>query len=687
MEMVVSKQRIVVLSADESEGSSIANQLRTLFGEIFDIDSILIRDEPDIYILADLVLSTSYTFTSRFINSLTPNTDVYVVRRTIMRAGWEKAMRIPPRSRVLIAGETHEAQITAATLCELGVRHLELITAAAGEEAIRSARVMITTNAFTPVPPHIREVINIGERVLDSYTLFDILGKMGQLNKRTKQVIINDMDATMPRSPGFLSMMSNLEENRVYSELLINASEDGIIAFNADQNIIVINRWAEKMFNAPAREWIGRNIKSILAEPEYQGIVTEAEITDEIFSFNDDYYIVNKQRFLENNELIGGALIFRKSTVIQRLEGKVRQSNVKKGHVAKYRFKDIVSKSQNMQCCISLARKMAAGDSGLLLQGESGTGKELFAQAIHNASNRRDMPFVAFNCAAVSDTLMESELFGYEDGAFTGAKKGGKAGLFETANTGTIFLDEIGDISRNMQAGLLRVLQEKEIVRVGGTNIIPVDVRVLAATNQDLYRMVQKGTFRADLFYRLNIMTLQLPPLRERKEDIPYLVEYMLEKRGAKKDMPKDMMELFFAYDWPGNVRELDNCVEYMVNISDEHMCVDDVPNSIRSLLAGRCGSSIQDEGKETVAILLALKYRREAGARGIGRRGLARIAGEYRLDLSENRIRSKLKKLEEAGLVRINLGRGGTTITEAGEIVVAEQASKYFPGADRNRR
>ena len=182
-------------------------------------------------------------------------------------------------------------------------------------------------------------------------------------------------------------------------------------------------------------------------------------------------------------------------------------------------------------------------------------------------------------------------------------------------------------------------------------------------------------------------MTLQLPPLRDRKEDIPYLVEHMLEKRGMKKDLPKEVMELFFAYDWPGNVRELDNCVEYMVNVSDEHMCVDDVPSSIRSLIASRYASSTQDEGKETVAILLALKYRREAGARGIGRRELAKIAGEYQLDLSENEIRSKLKKLEGEGLVHINLGRGGTSITEAGEVVLVEQASKYFPEAERNRR
>jgi transcriptional regulator with PAS, ATPase and Fis domain len=676
----VQKQRIVVLSKNESEGSSIANQLRMLFGDIFDIDSILIKKELGFYILADLVLSTSYIFTSKFVNSLTPSTDVYVVRRTIMRAGWEKAMRIPPKTKVFVAGEADEAQITAATLCELGVRHLEFVTSRADEEAVRSAQVAITTNAAIPVPPHIREVINIGERVLDSYTLFDILGKMGQLNKRTRQIIINNMDAIMPRSPGFLSMISNLEENRIYSELLINVSEDGLIAFNTDQSIIVINRWAEKMFSAPAREWIGRNIKSIISKPEHRSIVTEDEITDDIFSFNDDFYIVNKQKLWDDGEVIGGAILFRKSTEIQRLERKVWQTNVKKGHVAKYRFMDIVGKSPKMQSCVSLARKMATGDSGLLIQGESGTGKELFAQAIHNSSGRRDKPFVAFNCAAVSDTLMESELFGYEEGAFTGAKKGGKAGLFETAHTGTIFLDEIGDISRNMQAGLLRVLQEKEIVRVGGTNIIPVDVRVLAASNQNLYQMVQTGRFRADLFYRLNIMSLQLPALRDRKEDIPYLVEYMLEKRGVKKDLPKGVMNLFFSYDWPGNVRELDNCVEYMVNISGDRLCVDDVPNQIRGVATAGGAPADERAERETAAILMALKRTKLEGRGGMGRRGLVPIAREYQLDLTENEIRAKIKKLEEIGLVDIHRGRGGTKISGKGEVLLEKLGYKYFP-------
>ncbi|MDP2791661.1 MAG: sigma 54-interacting transcriptional regulator, partial [Rectinemataceae bacterium] len=438
------KQRIVVLSNNEGEGKSIANQLKALFGDIFDIDSILIRNELNLFIRADLVLSTSYIFTSKFVNSLTPNTDIYVIRRTIMRAGWENVMRIPPKTRVFVAGEADEAQMMAATLCELGVKKLEFVTSNADDRIICSTEVAITTNENNSIPPHIRQVINIGERVLDSYSLFDILGKMGQLNKRTRQIIINNMNDIMPRSPGFLSTMSNIEENRIYLELLVNVMEEGLIAFNNDQNIIVINRWAEKLFNIPAYEWIGRNIKLLIARPEHKSIVTEDEITDEVFNFNDDFYIVNKSKLWEDSELIGGAILFRKSTEIQRLERKVWQTNLRKGHVAKYRFQDIIGKSPKMINCIGLARKMATGDSGLLIQGESGTGKELFAQAIHNASGRRDKPFIAFNCAAVSDALMESELFGYEDGAFTGAKKGGKAGLFETAHTGTIFLDEIG---------------------------------------------------------------------------------------------------------------------------------------------------------------------------------------------------------------------------------------------------
>ncbi|MDX5716558.1 sigma 54-interacting transcriptional regulator, partial [Clostridioides difficile] len=210
---------------------------------------------------------------------------------------------------------------------------------------------------------------------------------------------------------------------------------------------------------------------------------------------------------------------------IEILEQKIRSDSVKRGYVAKYKFNNIIGNSSIIKDCIKKAKKMALTDNPILITGETGTGKEAFTQSIHNHSNRKNKPFVAINCASLPSELLESELFGYEDGSFTGAKKGGKKGLFELAHTGTIFLDEIGDMPHDLQVKLLRVLQEKEIRKIGGTSIIPIDVRILAATNKDLEKLIIENKFRMDLFYRISMFTLDLPPLRKRLEDIPLLLE------------------------------------------------------------------------------------------------------------------------------------------------------------------
>jgi DNA-binding NtrC family response regulator len=241
-------------------------------------------------------------------------------------------------------------------------------------------------------------------------------------------------------------------------------------------------------------------------------------------------------------------------------------SFLRKELTKQYRFHDLVSKSPKMQKIFELARTVAKSNSNILILGESGTGKELLARAIHNESPRANGPFVAVSCVAIPDTLLESELFGHEKGAFTDAIAQ-KKGKFELAHGGTLFLDEIGDISPKMQLTLLRVLEEKEFTRVGGTKPIKVDVRIIAATNRDLQKAVQEGRFRDDLYYRLNVITIQLPPLRERKEDIPLLVQHFIEKFnlqiGKKVERISDeALRILMQYDWPGNVRELENTIE-----------------------------------------------------------------------------------------------------------------------------
>lgn len=247
-------------------------------------------------------------------------------------------------------------------------------------------------------------------------------------------------------------------------------------------------------------------------------------------------------------------------------------NEVKKFQHARYNFHDIVGNGGGMSKTISEAKQVATGKSTVLIYGETGTGKELFAQSIHNASGRRSKPFVAINCGALPSSLVESSLFGYVDGAFTGAKKGGSPGVFEQANGGTVFLDEISEMEQDTQAKILRVLQEREVTRIGGVKSIPVNVRVLASTNKDLAKMVANNTFRSDLYYRLNIIQIYVPPLRKRMSDIDLLVNHFVIKHSVLLgkyilDVSKEALDILRLHDWPGNVRELENCVEHALNM------------------------------------------------------------------------------------------------------------------------
>lgn len=247
--------------------------------------------------------------------------------------------------------------------------------------------------------------------------------------------------------------------------------------------------------------------------------------------------------------------------------------------VAKYSFDDIIGEGEKIENVKNIAKRVANSNSSVIITGESGTGKELFAHAIHNSSSRRLGPFVRLNCAAIPADLLESELFGYEEGAFTGAKKGGKKGKFELANGGTILLDEIGDMPLSMQAKLLRVLQEKEFERVGGNTVNDLDVRVLASTNKDLKKMVEEKTFREDFYYRLNVVTLKLPPLRERREDIEELTTALKNKLAKRlgiyvEGISKEALTYLKNYNWPGNVRELENIIERAINLLDTELVI-----------------------------------------------------------------------------------------------------------------
>lgn len=375
---------------------------------------------------------------------------------------------------------------------------------------------------------------------------------------------------------------------------------------------------------------------------------------------------VNGREMLINHETLNfgdtinhNLYFFNDVTYIRRLERKSREESLQKGFVAKHSFDDIVHVSAVMDECIRRARLFSRSDKTVLIQGESGTGKELVAQSIHNASSRRNKPFVAVNCAALPESLLESELFGYERGAFTGARQSGKKGLFEQANGGTIFLDEIGDMPLALQSRLLRVLQEKQVMRVGADSIIDIDVRVIAATNQNLMAKMEEGIFRSDLYYRLNVLPCHIASLRDRREDIvPLFLSFI-----GQRSIPGDLAARLKSYDWPGNVREFENTAEYYTMMRDFDM---PLPEHIQPqhTAAGALDS-------DDIAILSVLSNGY------IGRSALKKKLEAMGISLSEYSIRKKLDVLQSRNYISRQLGRSGTRITDDGKDALQRRMGK----------
>lgn len=365
-------------------------------------------------------------------------------------------------------------------------------------------------------------------------------------------------------------------------------------------NIIYMNEAFLDFLKLKEEDVIGRLVTDVNPTSKFPETLQSkrASIAEEhVFPNNKPAIVHRIPIFDDEGEVIGGfgMLLFEDIEKAKDIAEKYAEINkelalykneLAKINTTKYTLEDIYGISDEINISKSKVKKIAKVNSNVVILGESGVGKELFAHSIHNESSRSQGPFVTLNCSAIPENLFESELFGYEEGAFTGAKRGGNIGKFELAHGGTIFLDEIGDMSHPMQVKLLRVLQEKEVLRIGGKSPIRLDVRVICATNKDLVKMVEEGTFREDLYYRLNVLTLEVPPLRKRREDMAILIEKFLgefyKETGLYRKVPKNVIDKLSKYDWPGNIRELRNVVERMaVSSEGVNITTGDIPRYI----------------------------------------------------------------------------------------------------------
>ena len=363
---------------------------------------------------------------------------------------------------------------------------------------------------------------------------------------------------------------------------VLDYSYEGIVSIDCNAKIVIFNPVASRITGIAGAGALGKPIRQILPNLNLDRLLqTGRDELGQIIELNNVQILCNKVPILVDKKMSGAVATFQDTGKIQQWEAAIRKKTYAGGHTATFSFTDVLGNSRAIRDAVAVAQEFAATDSSVLITGETGTGKEVFAQSIHNASQRSQKPFVAINCAALPAQILESELFGYVGGAFTGANQKGKPGLLEIAHGGTLFLDEIAEMDFAIQSKLLRVIQERKVMRLGSDRVLPVDVRIIAATNKNLKQRVSERQFRADLYYRLNVLRLRLPPLRERSSDIAQFAEAMLRRFEKNRTRPlrwkAESVDCLLRYDWPGNIRELQNTVERIVAVCRQDLITPDL--------------------------------------------------------------------------------------------------------------
>ena len=633
----------------ESIFGNYANIENYYANELSDRDSI----RADVYVLVDRsILANLRTHTTSFKN-------IVILTRSIRKDNLSKIMEIPKNEDVLIVNDVVERTIeTASMLYELGIGHLNFIIYNPDEDDGRYDKIKyaIVPNELDLVPKHIKNVINVGYREIGFDTIMRIKNSLGIVDDELGLKLLQYISTIVePQNDLNTSYVENFLRNSMLNEYLYDIPSALILVSNEGQ-MIYANRRAREFFE---KDSSGHAYYISAIDREiFKAIDGNDEISKKVVALSDRNYILDKVPLRIGSTQIGYYVTLQDEAEIKDMEISLNKKLIEKGLFAKYTFNDIRRSCPVMTEAVELAKKAAVTEYNILITGESGTGKELFAQSIHNYSNRKDKPFIGVNCAAIPESLLESELFGYEEGAFTGASKKGKIGYFEQANHGTIFLDEIGDISPKLQVRLLRVLQERQVMRIGSDRVINVDVRIIAATNRDLKKEVEKGTFRSDLYYRLNTLHILVPPLRERKEDILLLFKWFLKDdyvRISQKDR-----DLLLGYSWPGNVRELENCALY-------YMTLGKLPEQFHSKELMQTGERDQDIQEKIKNSVLEILFKRNSLGHGTGRMTVLELLRKEENDISDVQLRVILAELQQQGLITIGRGRQGMKLTEEG--------------------
>ena len=690
------KKNVAVISLDAYAGQFYAQQVQKLFGDRIAVCSYSVRDGsvehmPRKY---DLYMVTTDAFDSlgdmhRYVPIDGEMMEIHVTLR------WDVVHRLqalPAGKKVLFVNLSDKMCREAVTrLNQLGVNQLDfdLYHPGAPEPDMSQYDFVITPQETRYVPAGAREIIDIGQRVCDSSTMIEAALRLGfeeLLETPEFEQYQRDVAANTYSFDRVFARGLRLESQ---FEILMEILDEGIVGVNERGEVFASNHKLEEITGIPGARALQRPAAEVYPFVPFARCLAErAPQPAQVVSANGVNMNVAVAPVLRGGACIGAFATVQRFSDAENRQNELRSQLLHKGYRAKYTFDDVVGQSPAIRRCITILKKMSLTQLPVLLIGETGTGKELFAHAVHNASPRADGPFVAINCAAMPENLLESELFGYEEGAFTGARKGGKPGLFEFAHKGTLFLDEVEGMSTALQCKLLRVLQEREIMRVGGNRIVSVDVRIVAATNENLDKMVEEGTFRRDLYYRLNTLPVLIPPLREREGDLLLLIDHFRKGIGASFTLSPELERLLLTHQWRGNIRELRNVVEYFSYTGSPVVGPEELPPTFHYLPAGlpEAGGAgaqpprLADCPQEDERFVLSRLYQADREGRSLGRDAILAAAKAAGLPCSQQEVRRILSALDQAGLARVSRGRGGTRLTPAGRALCRRLVTEEKP-------
>lgn len=652
------KRIVVVTDFNGAVHREIERNLREVFEDSVRYEHVFLDSlKPGTQLDGDVVLFMLQNRADRFKGMLVDPDSAFVVSRTIKEDRAFRLLDIPEGSEVLLVNDCIENTLeTVALMYRLRIKGLKIVPYEPGMDISRFV-IAVTPGEGRFVPEGIPTVIDVGNRCLDGETMIKLVALLEMNNWATNKKLLAYINSTADVLGGIKSQYRRTRLREAQLNAILDMAHEGFMLISGEGVVLMHNAFIVEDMGWEIIDGYTR-LDDLLSETNLAG---RSAFIDELVQINDKWVLVTREAIKHTASVNETMMVFRDVTHIRQLESQIWEKTKALGQQAVYTFDDIVSQSGKMKQCIQKAKRFAANDLTVLIEGKSGTGKEMLAQSIHNQSVRSRAPFVAVNCAALPESLLESELFGYEPGAFTGARKEGKRGLFEQAHRGTIFLDEIGDMPAILQSRLLRVIQEKQIMRIGSDRVIGVDVRVIAATNKSLKEEVEKGRFREDLYYRINVLPLVVPTLQERKEDILLLFERFLDDSEAV--LPISLRRILLNHAWEGNVRELENVANYYKLMRDT-----EEPYPIYLQLEQDADLTESDLVMEVLGICYEASLKDEK----VGRERLRELMEERMgQPVSEYQIRKLVKEAVDKKLMTVYRGRQGCCLSEDGRKLV----------------